>query len=181
MVGSFASILAGIGIGLATSVAAWLLTLVFLAPRVRIGELDRGEADAPWPAYQFRVASRRRRRHLIDVEIHCSLHIPHHRGQANVLGLHASSTSFPFVPAGWERAITVSMDTASLTAEFGQQQLARRLGELESATQPADLSSLREIFGLIPGSRIDVIVFASDPLSGARRVSRASLIPPQHQ
>jgi hypothetical protein len=67
------------------------------------------------------------------------------------------------VPAGWERAITVSMEAASLTAEFGQQQLATRLAELEPATRPADLSALRDVFGLIPGSRIDITVFASDP------------------
>jgi hypothetical protein len=174
---TFASILTGIGIGLATSVTAWFLTLVFLAPRVRIEGLRSEEADAEWPAYQFRVASRRRRRDLIDVAVHCDLRIPHHAVQANVLRLQVSSTSFPFVPAGWQRNVTVSMDPASLTEHFGQVQLAKRLDELPQKREPSSISSLRDVFYLIPGSRIEVVVFASDPLSGARRASRASLTP----
>jgi hypothetical protein len=59
---TFTSILTGIGIGLATSITAWFLTLVFLAPRVRIEELRPGEGNATWPAYQFQVASHRWRR-----------------------------------------------------------------------------------------------------------------------
>lgn len=176
---TFASILTGIGIGLATSVTAWFLTLVFLAPRVRIEELDPGEQDAEWPAYQFRAASRRRRRDLADVELHCDLRIPHHATQENVLKLQASSSSFPFVQGGWARRITVSMEPGSLTEDFGQSQLARRLGELNPPKEISDISSLRDIFILIPGTRIEIAVFANDPLSGARHISRASLIPGQ--
>lgn len=173
---TFTSILTGVGIGLATSVMAWFLTLVFLAPRVRVEELRPPDAATTWPAYQFRVVSRRRRRDLIDVEVHCDLRVPHHAVQENVLKLQASSTSFPFVPAGWQREITVSMDPGSLT-DFGQTQLAKRLDELTPKKALTDISSLRDIFRLIPGSRIEIVVFASDPLSGARRASRASLIP----
>jgi hypothetical protein len=177
VMGTFASILAGIGIGLATSVTAWLLTLAFLAPRVRIQELGPGEEEAEWPAYQFLVTSRRWRRDLIDVEVHCALHIPHHTIQENVLELRTSSNTFPFVPARWARKITVSMDPASLTADFGQVQVAKRLNDLNPAKRVSEISSLRDMVHLIPGTRIEVIVFASDPLSGARRVSRASLTP----
>lgn len=46
MMSTFASILTGIAIGLATSVTAWLLMLLFLAPRVRIEGLDAGKDDA---------------------------------------------------------------------------------------------------------------------------------------
>jgi hypothetical protein len=179
---TFTSILTGVGIGLATSVTAWFLTLAFLAPRVRIDELRPEDAAAAWPAYQFRVVSRRRRRDLIDVEIHCDLRIPHHVVQENVLKLQASSASFPFVPAGWQREVTVSMDPRSLTDDFGQAQLAKRLDELTPKMTPGEIASLRDIFRLIPGSRIEIIVFASDPLSGARRASRASLTPaPQYR
>jgi hypothetical protein len=86
-VGTFTSILTGIGIGLATSITAWLLTLAFLAPRLRIEERRRDEGGAAWPAYQFRVASRRWRRDLIDVQVHCNLRIPYHGNQENVLRL----------------------------------------------------------------------------------------------
>jgi hypothetical protein len=97
-VDTFASIVTGVGIGLAASVTGWFLTLVFLAPRVRIEELPLSQRDAAWPAYQFRVARGRRRRDLNDVQVHCALHILHHVGQENVLKLKASSTEFPFVP-----------------------------------------------------------------------------------
>lgn len=173
---TFTSILTGIGIGLATSVTAWFLTLVFLAPRLRIEELLPRDEGATQPKYQFRIASRRRRRDLMSVEVHCDLRIPHNTVQENVLMLQVSSNGFPLVPAGWQREITVSMDPRSLT-DFGQAQLAKRLAELEPKMVPTEISSLRDIFRLIPGSRIEIIVFASDPLSGARRASRASLIP----
>ncbi|MDQ6850578.1 MAG: hypothetical protein M3070_11585 [Actinomycetota bacterium] len=176
---TFTSILTGIGIGLATSVTVWFLTLLFLAPKVRIEELRSGEGNAIWPSYQFRVASRRWRRDLIDVQVHCDLRIPHHADQENVLKLKASSTSFPFVPADWERRITVSMEPTSLTEDFGQPELKKRLDELNPRKELSDISSLRDVFRLIPGSRIEVVVFASDPLSGARCASRESLIPGQ--
>jgi hypothetical protein len=73
------------------------------------------------------------------------------------------------------------MDVASLTEDFGQVEVAKRLGELDPARQVSEISSLRDIFQFIPGTRIEVIVFASDPLSGARRVSRMSLTPSQQQ
>lgn len=106
--GTFTSILAGIGIGigigLATSVTAWWLTLVFLAPKLQIEELCVGEQDAEWPAYQFLVASRRRWRDLINVEVHCAFHIPHHAVKENVLKLWAiSDFSRSYPPVGRER------------------------------------------------------------------------------
>lgn len=174
---TFISILTGIGIGLATSVLGWFLTLIFIAPKVRIESLPAGEGSAAWPAYQFRVASRRRRRDLIDVQVHCDLRIPHHVGQENVLMLKASSTEFPLVPAGWVRVITVAMEPASLTENFGQPELKKRLAELTPPKEPSEIESLRTVFHLMPGSRIEVVVFASDPLSGARRASRGSLVP----
>lgn len=76
---TFASIVAGIGIGLTTSITAWLVTFVLLSLRVRVEDLNHGEADADWPAFKFRVVSRRRRRGLSDVNVHCALHIPHHQ------------------------------------------------------------------------------------------------------
>jgi hypothetical protein len=174
---TFTSILTGIGIGLATSVIGWFLALVFVAPRVSIEDLPAGEESAAWPAYQFRVASRRKRRKLTDVQVRCDLRIPHHGGQENVLRLKASSTEFPFVPAGWMRIITVAMEPASLTADFGQPELRERLAELTPPKDLSEVESLRTVFHLLPGSRIEVAVFASDPLSGARRASHGSLIP----
>jgi hypothetical protein len=178
---TFASILVGIGIGLVTSVVAWFLTLTLLAPKVRIEALRPGEGSAAWPAYQFRVARRRWLRGLMNVEVHCDLRIPHHARQENVLELKTSSSSFPFVPAGWERVLTVSMEPASLTENFGQPELSKRLAELSPGKRLADIASLREIFQLIPGSRIEIVVFASDPLSGARRANRGFLVPASSQ
>jgi hypothetical protein len=174
---TFTCILVGTGIGLAASVTAWFLTLAFLAPRVRIEERRGDEGDVAWPAYQFGIASRRWRRDLIDVQVHCNLRIPHHATQENALGLKVSSGSFAFVRAGWIRLVTVSMETSSLDEGFGRPQLERRLGELHPSRRPSDISSLREVFSLFPGSRLEVIVLASDPLSGVRRAIRGSLIP----
>ena len=175
--GTFNCIMIGIGIGLAASVTAWFLTLAFLAPRVRIQERRWDEGDAAWPSYQFGIASRRWRRDLIDVQVHCNLRIPHHATQENALGLRVSSGSFAFVRAGWIRLVTVSMEASSLDEDFGQPQLERRLSELNPGRCPSDISSLREIFSLFPGSRIEVVVLASDPLSGVRRAIRGSLVP----
>ncbi len=119
---------------------------------MRIEELRPGEENATWPAYQFRVASRHWRRDLIDVQVHCHLRIPHHADQENALKLKASSTSFPFVPADWERRITVSMEPASLTGDFGQPELEKRLDELSPKKKLSDIASLRDVFQLIPGS-----------------------------
>lgn len=174
--GTFTAILIGIGIGLATSITAWLLTLAFLAPRVRIAGLDAERENRAWPEYQFKVASRRWRRALNEIEVRCNLHIPHHTLQENVLRLNVSTTSFAFVPAHWAQIITVSMDPSTLT-QFGQRQLAERLDELSPKRRTSDVSSLRDIFQLIPGTRIEVTVFATDPLSGTRRASRAPLTP----
>jgi hypothetical protein len=110
---------------------------------------------------------------MIDVQVHCDLRIPHHADQENVLKLKASSTAFPFVPADWERRITVSMEPASLTEDFGQLELKKRLDELNPKEKLSNIASLRDVVQLIPGSRIEVVVFASDPLSGARRASRS--------
>lgn len=79
----------------------------------------------------------------VDVEVHCDLHIPHYANQANVLRLKTSSTSFPFVPAGWERVVTVSMETNSLTEDFGLLELKKRLNELDPRKDVRDISSLR--------------------------------------
>jgi hypothetical protein len=128
---TFTSIVAGICIGLATSVMAWLLTLVFLARRVSVKELGAGEADAAWPAFKFLVVSRRQLRGLSDVSVNCALHIPHHQTEENVLALKTTSTYFALVPAKWARVVTVSMDPESLSNETGKPELAKRLGELQ--------------------------------------------------
>lgn len=172
---TFLSIIIGIVIGLATSVIGWAVVMVAFAPRVAIKgrSPDRAQPDAD---YQILVSSRRRRRSMIDVSVSCNLRIPHHGYQANMLTLQCSSTSFAFVPPRWARVITVSMDPGTLTS-FGQDRLSERLAELEPPQEQASLGSLAEIFDLIPMARIDVAVFASDPISGARSVSRASLSP----
>jgi hypothetical protein len=94
-----------------------------------------------------------------------------------VLALKATSTYFPRVSAKWTRVVTVSMDPASLSDDTGKPELAKRLAELQPQRTVDALSSLREVFALIPGSRIEVVVFASDPTSGARRSSHGSLTP----
>lgn len=172
--GTFTSILAGIGIGLATSITAWLLTLIFLAPRMRIREIGHRVGDGDPLSYKFLVASRRWRRDLNDVQINCALHIPHDETEENVLAIQASTGSFPFVPADWERVITISMDISSLSP-FGVREVAKRLSELNPPQGLSDIASVADLFVLIPGTRVEVVVFASDPLSGARRASRASL------
>jgi hypothetical protein len=69
------------------------------------------------------------------------------------------------------------MEPALLSEHFGQSQLRERLSELEPKKDVSDISSLRDIFCLIPRSHIEVVVFASDPLSGTRRAIRGFLIP----
>ncbi len=66
-----------------------------------------------------------------------------------MLTLQCSVTSFAFVPPKWARVITISMDPATLTA-FGQDRLAERLAELEPSRERAGLTSLAEVFDLIP-------------------------------
>jgi hypothetical protein len=176
---TFLSILLGIGIGLVTSIIAWLFTMLVLSPRVTIKANNAAGGAEPGPTYQILVSSRRQSRSMIDVKVTCDLHIPHHVNEENVLTLQASSEFFAFVPPRWARVITISMDPDTLTA-FGKARLAERLAELNPPRQRSDIASMIEVFELLPTTRIDVAVFASDPLSGARSVSRRSLRP-EHQ
>ena len=161
------SIIVGVGIGLLTSIVAWLITMLFLSPRLNISSVEQD------PASQFFVSSRRRKRSVIDVNVTCSLNIPHDR-EENVLALQVSSGSFPVVSPGWSRKITISTDLASLT-EFGQARLNERLGGLNPGKKCSDISSILEVFDLLPSAYIQVAAFSTDPISGKRNVTSRSL------
>jgi hypothetical protein len=171
---SFLNIMLGVGIGLITSLIAWLLTMLFLSPRVRIDGQDLGRDIGLASTYQVLIANHSRWRSLVDAKVACDLHIPHHRNEENILTLRSSEESFPIVPPHWKRVITVQMDPSSLTP-FGRDRLNDRLAELHPPRKSGDISSLFEVFSLIPAARIEVTVFSYDRISGARKVSNASL------
>jgi len=161
----FLSILLGIGIGLATSIVAWLATMFFLSPRVNIsGRYPDNDNEA----YKVTVSSRRRLRSLVDIKVACTLQIPHDGGQKNVLALNVSQDSFARVPPGWEQVISISMDPDSLT-KFGRERLNERLAE--HGRRCSNIPSMLDVFDVIKEAKIEVAVFCTDPISGTRNVS----------
>jgi hypothetical protein len=160
-------------IGLAAAVVAWLATMLFFSPRVRITDRFNG------PDYQVLVHSRRWFRTLVDVTVACELYIPHateRNKERNELTLATSTNSWPRATHDWEGIITLSMDPATLT-DFGKARLGERLEELKPPKTIAEISSLLEVIKLMPESWIEVIVVSSDGISGTRNAKHKGFRP----
>jgi hypothetical protein len=99
---------------LAASIIAWLLTMLFLSPRVAIIWPEPDGVVSSALSCEVLIANRSFTRSLIDVRVACSLRIPTSTGE-NDLTLQTSGDSYPIVPPRLQRRVTISMDPQSLT------------------------------------------------------------------